>query len=142
MKKILLSLLCLGLLFGCSNKDTKNNTSGNEIEKKQPTNLMGTWVSKNNDGYYQEAVIKYGSIEINWINENEKSKSLYWAGTYKSPTSFVEEYSWTSDRNTEKMKSSLLASADETKDFKYKDDIISYEVSALGTTKILELKRK
>jgi len=36
----------------------------------------------------------------------------------------------------------LLASSDDTKEFTYKDGVISYEASAMGTTKKVELTKK
>ena len=97
------------------------------------------WASENKDGSYQEATITDDSIEINWISDDGATKSVYWSGTYTAPTEFVEEYSWTSDRNKEKIDSALLASTDDTKEFTYKNGKISYEVSAMGTTSTVEL---
>lgn len=80
-----------------------------------------------------------GYIEINWMSKD--SKSLYWAGTYIAPESAVTEYSWTSENDKDKTSSALLASGDDTKDFTYKDGVISYEVSAMGTTKTMKLTK-
>ncbi len=146
MKKFLSILLCCTFALtisacGGSGNDTTEKKD-EKVEEKQPTDLTGTWVSEASDGTYQEAVIKDGKIEINWVNDEEKTKSLYWIGSCDAPTSYVEEYSWTSKGDIEKMKSSLLASSDKTKDFKYSNDVLSYEASAFGTTKTVEMKRK
>ena len=82
------------------------------------------------------------SVEINWISDGGKTKSIYWVGTYTAPTEFVEEYSWTSERDKEKTDSALLASTDDTKDFLYSNEKISYEASAMGTTTTVELTKE
>lgn len=105
----------------------------------QPTDLTGTWQSEDNDGSYQEAIITDDTIEINWVSDG--TESIYWIGTYAAPTEAVDEYSWTSERDKEKTDSALLASMDNTKDFTYKNDVISYKASALGTTATIELKK-
>lgn len=134
MKRKLLAILTLGvmtlsfLLCGCG-------------KESGTTDLTGTWTSENNDGSYQEAVITEDSIEINWVTDDGNTKSVYWVGTYESPSEPITEYTWTSERDKEKTDSALLASTDDTKDFTYKDGVLSYEVSAMGTTTTLELKR-
>lgn len=152
MKRKIVTMLLLAALsvsvVGCgassSSGNTKENTEASQSEEKEeetkePTDLTGVWASENKDGSYQEATITEDSIEINWISDNGATKSIYWSGTYTAPTEFVEEYSWTSDRNKEKTDSALLASTDDTKEFTYKNGKISYEVSAMGTTSTVEL---
>ena len=36
----------------------------------------------------------------------------------------------------------MLASSDDTKEFTYKDGVISYEASAMGSTKTVKLEKK
>lgn len=152
MKRKIVTMLLLATLsvsvVGCgtssSSGSTKENTKTSQSEEKEeeakePTDLTGVWASENKDGSYQEATITDDSIEINWISDDGATKSIYWSGTYTAPTEFVEEYSWTSDRNKEKTDSALLASTDDTKEFTYKNGKISYEVSAMGTTSTVEL---
>ena len=136
MKKkvtIILLTLCFScFMVACSSG--KISTDENE-----PTDLTGTWASKDNNGSYQEAVITGDTIEINWITNSGKTKSIYWIGTYAAPVKSVDEYSWTSKRDKEKTDSAILASTDDTKDFTYKSGKISYEVSVMGTTTTTEL---
>ena len=152
MKKKIVTMLLLATLsvsvVGCGSGSFSGSTKENsktsqseekEEEAKEPTDLTGVWASENKDGSYQEATITDDSIEINWISDDGATKSVYWSGTYTAPTEFVEEYSWTSDRNKEKTDSALLASTDDTKEFTYKNGKISYEVSAMGTTSTVEL---
>ncbi|MCB5881060.1 hypothetical protein LIR45_01480 [Lachnospiraceae bacterium EP-SM-12S-S03] len=124
---------------GGNSKDSENKSEAKE--EKEPTDLTGTWKSDENNGAWMEAVISDSTIEINWVSDDGDTKSIYWIGTYEAPTKYVEEYSWTSKRDKEKTDTALLASTDDTKEFTFKDDIISYEASALGTTKTIELSQ-
>ena len=143
-KKILTVLFLLTMTLtacGGNSGDPIQETS-EEQEAKEPTDLTGTWKSQDNNGAYMEAVISENSREINWISDGGKTKSIYWVGTYTAPTEFVEEYSWTSERDKEKTDSALLASTDDTKDFLYSNEKISYEASAMGTTTTVELTKE
>ncbi len=142
MKKILIALGCVMLsisMTGCGSNDA---APAEKEVKKEPTDLTGTWKSEESEGTYQEAVINDGTIEINWINDAEQTKALYWIGSYEAPTEAVDTYSWTSAGDIETMASALLASQDETKDFKYENGKITYEVSAMGVTKTVELSKE
>lgn len=153
MRKRILAILLAGMMAisatacGGSNDssidpDSASNSSEQLEEPEEPTDLTGTWKSEENDGSYQEAVITTDRIEINWVSDGGDTKSIYWIGTYEAPTEAVDEYSWTSERNKEETDTALLASTDDTKDFTYKDGVISYEASALGTTKTVELTKE
>ena len=153
MKKRILAILLAGMMAisasacGGSNDSSSDpgsasNSSEQLEEPEEPTDLTGTWKSEENDGSYQEAVITTDRIEINWVSDGGDTKSIYWIGTYEAPTEAVDEYSWTSERNKEETDTALLASTDDTKDFTYKDGVISYEASALGTTKTVELTKE
>lgn len=143
MKKVI--VLCTALvlcfaLFACgSDKD-----SAAKDEPKEPLDLTGEWTQSNpnSEDTWHEATIKDGAIEIYWVSDDGDTKSLYWAGTYKAPTDAVDEYNWTSENDKEKTDSALLASGDDTKDFAYKDGVISYEASAMGTTTTIKLEKK
>lgn len=153
MKKKLVALLFCGVLAmsvtACGGTESETgsdknaeSTDNKKEEKKDPTDLTGTWKSEETNGSYQEAVIAEDTIEINWVSDGGNTKSLYWAGTYVAPTEYVNEYSWTSENDKEKTGSALLASGDDTKEFSYKDGKISYEASAMGTTKTVELTKE
>ena len=153
MRKRILAILLAGMIAisatacggsndSSSDPDSASNSSEQLEEPEEPTDLTGTWKSEENDGSYQEAVITTDRIEINWVSDDGDTKSIYWIGTYEAPTEAVDEYSWTSERNKEETDTALLASTDDTKDFTYKDGVISYEASALGTTKTVELTKE
>ena len=129
MKKTIFALaLAVSMLTACGGK------------AEATSDLSGTWTSEKSGDSYQEAVITDNYIEINWMSKD--TKSLYWAGSYIAPESAVTEYSWTSENDTEKTGSTLLASGDDTKEFTYKDGVISYEASAMGTTKTMKLTKQ
>lgn len=140
MKRKLLVLFCAFamcfVLVGCGGGDEP------AAEPKEPLDLTGTWTEEEPADTYHEAVIKDGTIEINWISDGGETKSLYWAGTYKAPEEATDEYSWTSDNDKEKTDSALLASDDDTKEFTYTDGKLTYEASAMGTTKTVNLIKK
>lgn len=150
MKKKIITVMLISTIAltfsACSGKSGETNdinqgASEEEKEQEEPTNLTGTWQSEENDDSYQEAIISDDRIEINWVSDGGDTKSIYWIGTYEAPTEAVDEYSWTSERNKEETDAALLASTDDTKDFTYKNGVISYEASALGTTTTVELSK-
>lgn len=126
---------------GSNTNESKSDDTTAKEEVKEPTDLTGTWASEENDGSYQEAIITENTIEINWVSDGGKTKSIYWIGTYEAPTNSTDKYSWTSERDKEKTDSALLASQDDTKSFAYEDKKISYEVSLMGTTSTMELSQ-
>lgn len=148
---ILMVILMVGSLAACGNSQTDNGQSNNaqpnssaEQKKttKAPADLSGEWKQKNGDkDNYQIAKIANGTIEIYWHSETDESDSLYWAGTYDAPTTADEPYTWNSKNDTEKTDNALLASGDATKTFTYEDGEISYQASALGTTKTIRLEK-
>lgn len=151
MKKKIVTLLIAGILTlsvtacGGGSEDSKDNSSSSqstEAAPEEPTDLSGTWKSQENEGSWMEATIADDTIEINWVSDEGNTHSIYWVGTYDAPTEAVKEYNWTSERDKEKTDTALLASTDDTKDFTYKDDVISYEVSAMGTTTTMELTKE
>ena len=124
----------------------KEQTSSQEkTEKKteapKPPDLTGTWkqVNGSDKDHYQQATVTADKIEVNWVSPD--STSLYWSGSFTPPTD-AGDYSWTSQGDKEKMSTSLLASQDATKDFKYTDGEITYSSSAMGTTTTVHLKKQ
>lgn len=156
-KKLLIMLLSLSVLAGitaCGSEDKKvTPESGNKEEAvdvpdeseqaaKEPTDLTGTWKSKANEGSWMEAIISADTISIDWISDDGDTRSIYWIGTYAAPTEYVDDYTWTSERDKEQTDNALLASTDDTKDFSYSSDKLSYSVSLMGTTTKMELSKE
>lgn len=117
-------------------------------EKKQtindPAEIPGQWKQTNSSSKdsFQGAVITEDTIEIYWVSDGGETTSLYWAGSYVAPGSIDSEYTWDSENDNEKTDSSWFASPDDTKTFTYKNGIISYEASALGTTTTIKLEKQ
>ena len=108
-----------------------------------PADLTGEWKqsnSKSSDSY-QAATITADSIEVNWVTDSGSTTSLYWAGAYVAPTN-PGAFSWDSQNDTSKTDGAVLASPAPTKTFSYDDGVISYKVSALGTTTTVILSRR
>ena len=117
--------------------------SGEQEAAAEVPDLSGEWVQSNSNSpeSYQAATVTDGSIEVYWVSDGGQTKSLYWAGTFAAPTT-PEPYSWESQNDTSKTDSAMLASGDPTKTFTYEQDVISYDVTALGTTVTVELERQ
>jgi hypothetical protein len=140
-------------LTGCStNPDTAPATSDSKSsaaaqptkEPAKPADLTGTWKQTDSAAAdsYQEAEISGGVITINWVADNGNTKSIYWVGSFTAPTDATAPYKWTSTRDQAATESAMLASQDNTKEFTFQDDTISYSASALGTTTTIKLKKK
>ncbi len=158
MKKRALTMIFAAFMAmfmaGCGGNTTGTNSTNasdkagsavveDTADKPEIPDLTGEWkqVNSSSDDNYQAATISGDAIEIYWVNEEDESKSLYWAGTFVAPET-AAEYSWDSENDHEKTDSAILASTDDKKTFTYKDGEISYEASALGTTKTIRLKKQ
>lgn len=138
-----LSLAGCGSTSNTDNVDTADNSAVVEDEPEIP-DLTGEWkqVNSSSDDSYQTATISGDTIEVYWVSEEDESKSLYWAGTFITPDTADEPYSWDSENDHEQTDSALLASTSDTKTFTYEDGQISYEASALGTTSTIRLEKQ
>ncbi len=110
----------------------------------EPPVLLGNWeqINSKSSESYHIAVVTDTEIEIYWYNETDDTKALYWSGSFKSPTSADEPYSWDSKNNKQKTDNALLASSDPTKTFTYENGQIKYEASAMGATQTIKLEMK
>ena len=164
-KKLLatvMSVLLVASLGACSAAETSSSTpensapavnavdseeaseSSSEVEPTpEPINLDGTWVQINNasEDSYQEAVISGDTITINWVTASTDTKSLYWAGSVEIPENAGDSFSWDSQNDTERTQAAIMASGDDTKTFTYENGQISYDVSAMGMTQTVRLKK-
>lgn len=153
MKKVLgiiaATVFAIALLGGCSSGTTSSQSSSSQAAqeevKAEPLSLDGTWKSTNSDSEdsWQEAVIDGDTITINWVSDNGDTKSLYWAGSVVEPTDETvdDTYTWDSVNDKDQTSKALLASGDDTKAFTYSDGELSYEASAMGTTKTVRMER-
>lgn len=143
MKKKLLSIVLVAVvaigLTACGGSGSSEDTASNE-----PLNLTGTWTqtNSNSEDMYQEANISGDAMEIYWVSNNGDTKDLYWAGTFTAPSESTDEYTWTSENDTNKTEAALLASTADTKEFTYKNGEITYEASAMGSTTTVRLEKQ
>lgn len=158
MRRLLASVLTVPLLLlaACSSADngsaTAQSSGSNDtvaVAETQappavPLDLNGDWVqtNSNSESSYQAPKISDGQIVIDWVNEAESTKALYWAGTYVDPTDDVESYTWDSVNDTTQTDSALMASGDPTKTFAFDGDVLTYELTAMGVTMTVEMSRQ
>ncbi|GAA2575508.1 hypothetical protein [Microbacterium binotii] len=145
------SALLLGAvgIAGCSSPSTSNGTADAPAqqqtqEQQQPLDLTGEWKQSNSNDpdSYQAATITADALTINWVSDGGSTTALYWAGTYTAPAEPADTYTWDSANDTTKTDTALLASGDPTKTFTYVDGKLSYDVTAMGVTKKVELQRQ
>ena len=148
MKKILapLALAVAVVLTGCGGAEpAPAGAAPSKATQDAPPvpDLAGTWKQGNSASKdaYQEARITGDTISIDWVSDGGDTTSIYWVGTFKAPTNATEPYTWTSKRDVAKTESALLASTDDSKEFTFEGDTISYKVSALGSTTTVKLKK-
>ncbi|MBQ9346853.1 MAG: hypothetical protein IJT94_05850 [Oscillibacter sp.] len=104
---------------------------GSRGEDRPPPDLTGAWVQDGweKSGYYQFAIIRDGEMLIYWYKPEERSRDLYWAGTYPPPETGKEPYEWISEtRRSEHREANRFTLVDETKTFIYKNDELMYDV--------------
>lgn len=109
-----------------------------------PPDLSGQWKQANSqsEDSYHGAIIDGDRIEIYWVADNGDTRSLYWSGSVDEPTTADEPYSWRSKNDTNRTATALLASHDETKEFTYENNQISYSASIMGTTSTIRLEKE
>jgi hypothetical protein len=139
----LAAVLALTGCGGAGNAPTGAADSKAAQEAPKVPDLTGGWKQSNSNSEksYQQATIAANKMTIEWVTDSGNTTSIYWVGTFARPSDTSEPYDWTSKRDVAATKSALLASTDDTKEFKYEGGTISYKVSALGTTTTVNLKK-
>lgn len=112
-------------------------------EAPQAPDLTGAWKQSNpnSEDTYQQATIAADTITVEWVMDGGDTTSIYWVGTYEGPVDATEPFTWTSKRDAAATDSALMASTDDTKDFTYEGDTVSYKVTALGTTMTVKMQK-
>ncbi|MCP2031214.1 activator of HSP90 ATPase [Okibacterium sp. HSC-33S16] len=152
MKKLVAPLvLALALtLTACSGTQTPPPAADSApaekapvVEAPKPADLVGSWKQNNaaSEDSFQQATITADTITIEWVADGGATTAIYWVGTFQAPTDANEPYVWTSQRDAAATDSALMASTDDTKEFTFEGEEISYPVSALGMTTTVSLAR-
>ena len=96
-----------------------------------PPDLEGNWAPANteNQSYYQIATIRGDVIECFWYTPSDGSRNLYWSGTFVPPLDGKEPYTWESQNNPRRTRTTRFALRDDTKDFTYKKGQIQYSIN-------------
>ena len=132
-------------MVGMETEEACCRTERTPAEQKKPLDLTGKWHATNSGdeaAATMEAEIKDGTITIYLVNKKEDTKMLYWQGTVPTPDTTEDKYDFTSEADTEALSQSLLGSQDKTKDFKYENGVLSFDFTALGTTKTIKMERE
>jgi hypothetical protein len=145
----------LGLtLMGCSTSTPsagpadsagsgESGAAAEPAEVEAPADLAGEWTQRNpnSEDSFQAATNTADAIEVFWVSDGGNTKALYWAGSYDAPSE-AGGFSWDSVNDTEKTSGAIMASDAETKTFTFADEVITYEVTAMGVTVTVELERQ
>ena len=116
-----------------------------EAAAEEAPDLSGDWEqsNKNSEDSYMVGTIEDDVISIYWHSIEEdgtETDSIYWVGSFEAPES-AEAYSWDSENDHEQTDDALLASTSDTKTFDYDDGVISFELTALGTTTTIQMEQ-
>lgn len=135
----------LGACSGQPQGNATNQQQAAPVEQKKPLDLTGKWHATNSADESSatfEAEIKDNVITIYFVDKKADTKSLYWQGTAPAPDTTDDKYNFTSQADTDALSKSLFGSQDKTKDFKYENGVLSFDFSALGTTKTIKMERE
>lgn len=137
MRKVLAVLaipVTISVLSGCG---------GGAHASSLPDDFTGKWYQTNakSTGVNMTAEITAGHIQINNVPRSGTS-AIYWLGTFDTDKSTSKAFKTKSLGDQDAMAMSIFASQDETKQFTYKDGVISFKYSILGTTSTVKLAKR
>jgi hypothetical protein len=119
-----------GAKAGASTKDDKPKT----------VNFIGTWHQIDGDpSAVMTAEISFGAIQINL--KTRDSSNVYWLGTFDTDMTDVKAFTMISNGDQDAMANMIFASQDSTKKFTYRDGVLSFDFSILGTTTTVHLTK-
>lgn len=99
--------------------------------------LNGEWVQSNshNNGSFHGINISDDYIEIYWVFDNMNGATLYWAGTFETPTVMASrKFDVVAHADTSRTMLSVLASGESTKTFTYNNGKLTYDVDYTDVT--------
>ncbi|WP_354498389.1 hypothetical protein [Mycetocola sp. 2940] len=112
-------------------------------EAPKAPDLAGSWKQSNSQSEtdFMTAAITDDVISVDWELGSEDITAVYWVGTFEAPADATEAHTWTSQRDAAATNTAVMASTDDTKDFTYKEGVISFTVSIQGKSATVELKK-
>lgn len=102
------------------------------------SDLLGNWAETTTNESVMKATVTQNTIEIYWSSDD--TSALYWKGSFPVPEGSQAEKTVISTASPENA-TALMASSDPSKTFTVRRDAIIYDVSALGVTTRVTLKR-
>ena len=139
-------LLVLGSGFLYSKTDP--NIGGGEFlkyvlrDRSVPPDLIGEWREAGDSDSYHGIYINGNTIEIYFVSDGGRSRTLYWAGSFEAPSDGAEPYTWVSRNDASRTSAALLASGDNTKEFTYLNGKLSYSATVLGVTTTIHAEKQ
>jgi hypothetical protein len=107
-----------------------------------PSSLLGQWYQTQNgiNGTYMTATVTSGHIQVNMKTRGSVSQ-IYWLGTFDTDKGTSKSFKTVSLGDPDAMAMSIFGSADKTKKFEYKNGLLSYKFSMLGSTTTVKLSK-
>ena len=145
---VLGAALCASLgAAGCTGEGGESGSEGAQdaVEEAAAPDLEGEWQQTNSDSddTYMVATISGDAIAVWWHmtdDDGTESTSIYWIGTFEAPSDDAA-YTWESVGDRTQLDSALLAASAETKEFTYEGGVLSFELTALGTTTTIRMEK-
>lgn len=153
VKKIIMPIVIVAALAltGCGAMDAPpaSDSAATAAEVKpveetpQAPDLVGAWKQSNSKSEtdFMTAAIADGVISIHWELGSEDITAVYWVGTFEAPEDPDGPHTWISERDTAATDTAVMASTDDTKEFTYDKDNISFTVSLQGESATVEMKK-
>lgn len=121
---------------------SKSPVAKKKAAPKPPTkvNFEGSWAMVNPEpALNMTAMISNDTIEIIW--DLDDLTALYWKGSFPTTDQLSSIEKIESVGDVPAMDASLLGSQNKTKTFTYKDGRLAFELTVMGTTRVIELER-
>lgn len=107
-----------------------------------PPDLYGEWRETGEEESFHGIYITGDTIEIYWVSDGGRSRSLYWVGSFEAPPDGSEPYSWQSQNDTSRTSAALVASGESVKTFTYENGKLTYSASVLGVTTTVQAEKQ
>lgn len=115
-----------------------SNNASAHTKTIAPASMIGKWQENDaTNGVIMKATITPGAIQINMVTRD--STSIFWLGTFDSDKDPSKPFKTISNGDTDALKLSIMGSNEKTKLFTYKNGVLSFEFSMMGTSTTIHL---